>query len=93
MASGGLACALMGGRALLANRLGPAVTVAGAAAAAVSAGRVLLAGPGDEPLRIPWSVPFGSFSIAIDELSAVFVLAIAVVCGLAAVYGGAYLKA
>lgn len=44
-------------------------------------------------LRLLWSVPFGSFSIGLDPLSALFVVIIEVVSALAAIYGLGYLKA
>ena len=46
-----------------------------------------------ESLRLPWDVPFGSFAIRIDALSAFFLLPILVLCGLAAIYGAEYLLA
>ncbi|NLF33069.1 MAG: oxidoreductase, partial [Planctomycetes bacterium] len=91
LVSGAVACALAGRRAVLANRLGAGVAVAGALPAAAAAAAVLWGG-GAADLRLPWSVPFGTFHLALDGLSALFALAIAVVSGLAAVYGAAYLK-
>jgi len=87
--SGGLVCAILGGRT--ANRLGPAIAVVGAALAGIAAGRVLWTGQ-ESSLCLAWSVPFGSFCVTVDSLSAFFLLAIAVVCALSAVYGGEYLK-
>ncbi|MDP3980185.1 MAG: proton-conducting transporter membrane subunit [Chlamydiota bacterium] len=43
-------------------------------------------------LNIPWPIPFGSFSIAIDFLGLVFLLPIFILCALSALYGYEYLK-
>ncbi len=40
----------------------------------------------------PWSVPFGTFSVAVDPLSALFIILISVGCLLSAVYGMGYLE-
>jgi formate hydrogenlyase subunit 3/multisubunit Na+/H+ antiporter MnhD subunit len=71
--------------------MGGAVAVAGALPAALAAGHVIWTGRATE-IRWPWSVPFGSFYVAVDGLSAFFIMAIAVICGLAAVYGVAYMR-
>jgi formate hydrogenlyase subunit 3/multisubunit Na+/H+ antiporter MnhD subunit len=39
-----------------------------------------------------WRIPFGSFHAGLDGLSGFFVLVIALVCSLAAIYGVPYLK-
>jgi hydrogenase-4 component B len=44
------------------------------------------------PIDIPWSIPFGAFQIGLDSLSAAFLLPIAGLCALSAIYGGEYLK-
>jgi formate hydrogenlyase subunit 3/multisubunit Na+/H+ antiporter MnhD subunit len=44
-----------------------------------------------EPLRWPWAVPFGEFHIALDALSAWFLLPILLLSAAAAVYGAEYL--
>ncbi len=41
----------------------------------------------------PWEVPYGSFSVALDPLSAWFVVPILGLSGLAAIYGAGYLDA
>lgn len=43
-------------------------------------------------LNIPWSIPFGSFSLALDALGFVFLAPILVLCALSALYGFEYLK-
>lgn len=47
---------------------------------------------GSFSLNIPWSVPFGSFSLELDALGFVFLIPILVLCALSAVYGFEYLK-
>jgi len=88
--AGGVFCAAASKIPRLSNRLGAAATVLGGLPAAGLAARTLLTGE-EMSLRIPWSVPFGSLSLAMDGLSAFFVLAIAVVSILGAVYGSAYM--
>lgn len=46
-----------------------------------------------EVLRLAWSVPYGTFFVELDALSAFFLIPIFLLCGLAALYGGAYLWA
>lgn len=43
-------------------------------------------------LRFPWSVPFGSFSFALDSLSTWFLLPLLPLAAVAASYGAAYMK-
>lgn len=43
-------------------------------------------------LRFPWQVPYGELALAIDPLSAFFLLIIFLVCPLAALYGAGYLR-
>jgi len=50
-----------------------------------------LAGDPPTPLQVAWSIPWGSFSIAMDGLSAFFCLPILILSPLAALYGCAYL--
>lgn len=72
------------------SALGPATAVTGCVLAATEAAKVL--GGGIVTFHSPWHVPLGSFRLGLDPLSAMFVLPIAVVCGLAAIYGGSYLR-
>lgn len=48
--------------------------------------------PGPSSLNIPWAIPFGSFSLALDSLGFVFLVPILVLCALSALYGFEYLK-
>ncbi len=52
----------------------------------------VLAGGEVEALSWPWHVPYGSFSIALDALSAFFLVPILLLTALAAVYGASYLR-
>jgi hydrogenase-4 component B len=54
--------------------------------------KVFLGGP-VLSLTMPWSIPYGSFSIQIDPLSALFLIPILGLSALAAVYGTEYLSA
>lgn len=87
---GGLAALFAGGKGKGASRIGAVSAVTGAALAVFSAGAALRAGT-ESSIRMAWQVPFGSFYIAIDPLSAFFIITISLVCALAAVYGTAYL--
>lgn len=48
-------------------------------------------GIGSMSLSLPWPVPYGSFSIAIDSLAIVFLFPIFILCALCALYGMQYL--
>lgn len=51
-----------------------------------------LAAPGTPALRLPWVLPWGAFSIAIDPLSALFLLPVFLIPALASIYGLDYWK-
>ncbi len=85
--------------ALAAGKLPRIATLLGAGSAVLACGaglvpvlRVLIRNR-PESFRLPWDVPFGSFAIEIDALSAFFLLPILVLSGLAAVHGAEYLLA
>ena len=89
----GAAAALAAGRASrLSAWLGVGGTIAGCACALVPVVGVLLGGP-SPGLRLAWSVPFGTLSLGLDGLSALFLLPILTLPALAALYGGEYLGA
>lgn len=46
-----------------------------------------------EALRYAWNVPYGSFSVQIDSLAAIFLAPIFLLCALAALYGSSYMAA
>lgn len=72
--------------------IGPLGAVLGCALGLCASVPTLLGAP-DLALRLPWSVPLASFSIAIDPLSAFFLLPTFGICALAAVYGAGYSRA
>jgi hydrogenase-4 component B len=88
---GGITCAFAGASGSRASGIGVVTSVAAAILAMISAGTTLWTAS-ESSLRLAWSVPFGSFYIAVDPLSAFFIIAISLVCALAAIYGTAYLE-
>jgi hydrogenase-4 component B len=89
-------CALVTGRSTgrpagRSTRWGVGSVLASCALGAVPALRVVLGGP-VASLHRPWDVPYGSFSVEIDALSAFFLLVVFGVSGVAAIYGGQYLQ-
>jgi len=95
----GLAIVILGGgAALAANRRADTASLIGAGGALIGCGvafagalRALIAG-GVESLRLPWSVPLGGFHLQLDALSALFLLPVLGLSGIAAVYGVEYLR-
>jgi formate hydrogenlyase subunit 3/multisubunit Na+/H+ antiporter MnhD subunit len=85
--------ALVAGRSVrLATIAGLGGAVAGGVIGAIPAMTVLAGGP---PLRaaLEWQVPFGSFTVELDALSAWFLVPVLGICTLAAVYGSQYMPA
>jgi formate hydrogenlyase subunit 3/multisubunit Na+/H+ antiporter MnhD subunit len=85
--------------ALLGGRLPRLCTIVGAGGAVVSCALglvpalvVLTGGPSDA-IQLPWHVPYGSFALALDPLSAWFIVPVLVLSGLSAIYGAEYLSA
>lgn len=74
----------------LASGIGSGTAIAGSFLALFDAAEVLCTGQ-PVSMSIPWQVPFGRFSLAVDPLSAVFVLPIAVIVAVAAFYGAQYI--
>jgi formate hydrogenlyase subunit 3/multisubunit Na+/H+ antiporter MnhD subunit len=87
---GGGAALLAGWRPVLASRLGAGSAVLGGALGLWFATGVLLGGT-SPAYAAPWSVPYGSFSVGADALSAVFLLLAFGLPPVAAVYGAGYL--
>ncbi len=87
-AIGALAALVARGRSMPAA-LGAAGAVAGGLAA-LTAGGTVLAGGAPRLWEAPWSVPAGALALRLDPLAAVFLLPIAVIGALGAVYGVAY---
>ncbi len=88
---GGLASLAIGKRAKAASMVACLSAVASCAAVSASAIEVLLTG---QPVQatVPWQVPLGNATLGLDALSAVFVLPIAMVVALAALYGVQYVQ-
>jgi hydrogenase-4 component B len=71
--------------------LGTGSAIAGAVAAGFAGAGALTAGA-SQSWHAPWSVPAGALAVRLDPLAAVFLLPLAGVGGLCAVYGVAYLR-
>lgn len=99
MSSLALALALWVGGALVAALLGRrravgAVGLAGAIAgglAAAAAALPVLGGAPEGAWRSAWSVPYGALTLHLDGLAAAFLIPVAVVGALCAIYGAGYL--
>jgi formate hydrogenlyase subunit 3/multisubunit Na+/H+ antiporter MnhD subunit len=89
---GGLASLLNGRRPGLASFLGAGSAVVGSIVAVIPALGVLSSGP-TRSLRLAWNVPFGSFFVRIDPISALFLAPILGLSAVAAIYGAEYLWA
>ncbi len=89
--TGGLLSLVVGRFSKLADALGAGAAVAGCGLGFAGACQALL-GARSTMLRLPWAVPFGSFSLQLDPLSAFFLAVVCLTCGVASVYGLAYLR-
>ena len=87
---GSLLSVFAGGSGRGASRVGVVTSVTGAVLAVIAASTALWTGA-ESSIRMAWQVPFASFYIAIDPLSAFFIITISLVCALAAIYGTSYL--
>ncbi|MBN2194486.1 MAG: oxidoreductase [Polyangiaceae bacterium] len=92
VATSGLGALPFGTRSVTGDRIFAAWFGAGAGLGAVAAGRAL-AGVPATPISLPWQVPGGELAIALDALSAVFLLQICLVGSLGTVFGLAYWSA
>ncbi|MBN1270282.1 MAG: oxidoreductase [Kiritimatiellae bacterium] len=92
LVAGGFGALLTSRRERLASAVGAGAAVAGCAIGLVPAWQVL-SGAGARAWSCAWSVPFGTFSVEIDLVSALFLVPILALSGLAAVYGREYLAA
>jgi hydrogenase-4 component B len=89
--AGGAAALLLSRNPRVAYALGSLSAVAGCVLGLVSAFRVLT-GDSIPSHRWPWRVPYGEFHLAVDHLSAFFLVVIFGLGLLAAICGGPYLK-
>jgi len=84
-------CSFFSGRnPRFANIVGAGGTVLGCLVGLVPAAIVLWTGQ-TMAIHRPWQVPFGSFSLQIDALSAFFLFTILILSAVAAIYGNTYL--
>lgn len=74
----------------LATLIGSTAAIAGSSAILISAARVLYTGRSVD-LMLAWQVPFGRLWLAVDPLSAVFMLPTAMIVAVAALYGASYM--
>ncbi len=84
--AGGAVALLLSVAPRLSNVLGCGAAVCGCILGLVPA-LVVLSSRAVENFSRAWDVPYGSFSIQIDGLSAFFLVVIFTVCGISAVYG------
>ena len=89
--AGGMAALLLARDPRRATILGAGTAVCGCAIGFVQAVSVLC-GASFGAARLDWSVPYGSFFVQVDAISAFFLTIIFAVCGLAAVYGVGYMR-
>ena len=87
----GLISFLARNKSRLANSLGAGGAILGCLAGLVPATWILWTGNA-EKIRYEWSIPYGSFSVQIDSLSAFFLIPIFILCGLSALYGLQYMN-
>lgn len=90
--AGGFVSLCVGRRPVPASLFGSASAVAGSLLAVIPSFQVLIRGV-SESWQTDWTVPFGSFYVQIDALSAVFLIPIFGLSAVAAVYGATYLLA
>ncbi|HNZ17448.1 MAG TPA: proton-conducting transporter membrane subunit [Candidatus Hydrogenedentes bacterium] len=88
---GGVLVVLTKGAPVWSARAGVASAVAGCVCGCI-AGFQALVGGRTESLEIPWSVPGGALHLALDPLSAVFLIPITGLGALCAIYGAAYFQ-
>jgi len=88
----GVVSLLAGSNGKPANIFGAGGAILGCLGGVVPATWILLTGKSEE-IRWAWSVPYGSFSMRVDSLSALFLIPIFILCGLSALYGFEYMNA
>ena len=89
---GGVASLMLAWRPRVGQLAGCASAIAGCLLGLVPACAAACGGA-NEALRFHWSVPYGSFTVALDPLSGFFLVPILLVCGVSALYGVRYLEA
>lgn len=89
--AGAFLCLATVGRPSWSRIVGPAVMITGCLTGIVPV-IFALSGEAVPAMCLPWSMPFGSFSLEMDPLSAIFAAPILIISALAAVYGANYLR-
>ncbi len=89
---GGFGAFLSRNRPIAATRLGVGGVVVGSILGLIGTLPVLFSASPVEAIRLPWSIPFGTFYLEIDALSAFFLIPIYLLSALSAIYGSAYLE-
>ncbi|MBN2419894.1 MAG: hydrogenase [Deltaproteobacteria bacterium] len=89
--AGGFSAVFTGRSGKGGTRAGVLSCLAGAVFAII-AGCITLYSGAEAEIRMSWPVPFGSFYIGIDPLSAFFLITISIVCAIGAVYGASYMN-
>ena len=89
--AGGLIALFTGASYKGATWIGVISSILGAACAIYAACSAMFCGY-NSSIHMAWPIPFGSFHIGFDPLSAFFVVTISIVCAIAAIYGAGYLK-
>ena len=90
LAASGLASLVLGRWSRLANVVGATGAVAGSLLGFLPALSTLVSGDAHSK-SWPWDVPYGSFSIELDPLSALFVVIVLGLTGLVAIHAAGYL--
>jgi formate hydrogenlyase subunit 3/multisubunit Na+/H+ antiporter MnhD subunit len=91
LAAGGGAALALARWSRLANGVGAATAVVGSLWAMMPGIEVVVSGTAESVYSRPWSVPYGSFTLGLDALSAWFVVPILGLSALGALYGSRYL--
>jgi len=89
---GGVAALAASRSAKTATALGAGSAIAGSALGLIPTLETLVGGAPPAQLRLAWEVPYGSFFVELDALSALFLAPIFLLSGLAALYGAGYLR-
>ena len=90
---GGIACLLGGRNRRVAGWLGAGTAVTGSLLALLAGGQWVLSLPDAIwQVNYAWPLPIGRLALSYDGLAALFVVATALITGLAAIFGAGYLQ-
>ncbi len=87
----GFTALLSGRNGQAANLIGSCGALLGCLLGLIQPVRILYTG-GVEQFQCAWNVPYGSFFVRLDGLSALFLIPIFILCGVAGLYGRDYMK-